>query len=115
MAGHKRIENRTWATKYRGPLWIHAGKSRAWLAQGLEFLSDRGIVPATTPGADASGSPVLVYGALIGLVELVDCLPPAECGGDPFAFGPWCWVLRDARTLDEPIPCKGAQKLFRIE
>lgn len=29
--GDKPIENRTWPTHYRGPLLIHAGKSRAWL------------------------------------------------------------------------------------
>lgn len=28
---HKRVENRKWFTSYRGPLLIHAGKSRDWL------------------------------------------------------------------------------------
>ena len=31
MLGEKPVENRTWATSYRGPLAIHAGKSRQWL------------------------------------------------------------------------------------
>ena len=32
IANHEKpIENRTWPTSYRGPLAIHAGKSRAWL------------------------------------------------------------------------------------
>lgn len=29
--GEKRVENREWPTSYRGPLLIHAGKSREWL------------------------------------------------------------------------------------
>jgi hypothetical protein len=29
--GRKHVENRTWATDYRGPLLIHAGGSRRWL------------------------------------------------------------------------------------
>jgi hypothetical protein len=30
--GQKRVENREWPTRYRGPLLIHAGKSREWLS-----------------------------------------------------------------------------------
>ena len=30
--GTKRVENRTWRTRHRGPLLIHAGRSRRYLA-----------------------------------------------------------------------------------
>ena len=36
--GPKRIENRSWATYYRGPLVIHAGKSKKWLDEGIPAL-----------------------------------------------------------------------------
>jgi hypothetical protein len=55
ISGEKRVENRRWSTSYRGPLLIHAGKSRKWLggwdgermpdpmpfgAQGLFYVPD---------------------------------------------------------------------------
>ncbi len=42
MRGVKRVENRTWATRYKGALLIHAGKSREWY-QGL-FEVPAGLV-----------------------------------------------------------------------
>ena len=52
--GPKRVENRTWGTPYRGPLLIHAGRSR-------ERLGDYG------EGEPAPAD--LVYGAAIGLAQ----------------------------------------------
>jgi hypothetical protein len=53
----------------------------------------------------------LVFGALIGVVEVVDCVPLEEVEDDPFACGPWCWVLDKPRAID-PIFCKGRVNLF---
>ena len=41
VAGWKPIENRTWATDYRGPLLIHAGRRED--PDGFHFLESRGI------------------------------------------------------------------------
>ena len=106
--GDKPIENRTWPTRYRGPLAIHAGKSRGWLDDGdeLRYL----------------GMP---FGAIIATAELVACLPliyPADGSNWParwrhlhdhaHANGPWCWVLEHVRRLPEPVPYRGAQGLW---
>jgi activating signal cointegrator 1 len=103
IRGDKRVENRTWPTRYRGPLAIHAGKGRAWLRR------------AEGSGFRVRGSE-LDFGAVIGTVELVDCLPLDEYrqryGDDEYACGPWCWVLRDARPLAEPVPCRGSLGLW---
>lgn len=101
VAGRKKIENRTWSTNYRGPLLIHAGKSRNWLAQ--VNADDLGIDVAT-----------LTFGAIVGVVDLTDCIPPStpsEWDADPFASGPYLWVLANARRLT-PIPCVGKLGLF---
>lgn len=47
-AGVKTIETRSWSTKYRGPLAIHAGKSpRSWIEMDEpSLLSERGEVEA---------------------------------------------------------------------
>src|SRR5262245_47747274 len=64
VAGHKTVENRSWATHYRGPLLIHAAKARHH-DQATHLDDEMTIeVPAK-----------LAYGALLGVVDLVDCLP----------------------------------------
>jgi len=113
-AGHKRVENRTWSTPYRGPLAIHAGKSQAWLDEGHEFLYGLGLaVPAH-----------LDFGAIVAVAELVDVTlyakpkqptdRPHKLDDDPFAFGPYCWVLDNVQRLPEPIEYRGAQSLWEL-
>jgi hypothetical protein len=98
--GIKLVENRTWPTAYRGPLAIHAGKSRQWLMDPRDWH-----YAVELPATDA-----LTFGALIAVVELVDCVEvemlPADLRSHPFAEGPWCWVLRNAKRIG-PIPCRG--------
>ena len=51
--------------------------------------------------------------ALVGVVEVVDCVPVEEVEGDPFAVGPWCWLLARAHPI-RPVPFKGQVSLFDI-
>jgi hypothetical protein len=97
--GLKRIENRSKLTNYRGPLLIHAGKSRSRL------------------GHYGPGEPDhlhLDFGTIIGVVELVDCIPVAQVRDQPFAEGPWCWILENPRPLAQPIPWRGALSFFHV-
>ena len=57
----------------------------------------------------------LAYGAIIGTVEVVDCVPYETVKDRPFAepLG-WCWVLENPRPV-EPIPMAGRLGLFEIE
>lgn len=123
-AGFKTVENRTWLTNYRGELAIHAGTSREDVAAGLAFLKSLGIlcVPEERD---------LRCGAIIGVVDLVDCvrvptpagqklLFPDSCiDQSPFATGPWCWLLDSAsperrRLYSEPTVCRGLPGLFDV-
>lgn len=122
----KRVENRCWPTSYRGPLAIHAGQSRRWIEMaedenGHELAVDiYGLKPAE-----------LTYGAVVGLVDLVDCVQldsreqsrngvPAWAEkrypwlpGHLHTEGPWCWILENVRRLEQPIPASGRQKLWQ--
>lgn len=102
--GEKRYENRTWQMHYRGPLLIHAGKSRSWISSGMEFLRRQDNPPAEDE---------FDFGAIIGRVQVIDCLPVGNVD-DRFADGPWCIKLGDPQPLSEPIPCTGRQGLFRV-
>ena len=112
-SGEKRVENRTWRTRYRGPLAIHAGVSREWFDESEQGTGDRGQYD---------------FGAVIAVAELVECLPFDEAKqrrlpGDELDWladhehtqGPWCWVLSNVRRLPEPIPCTGRQSLWEWE
>lgn len=86
----KNVENRTWATKYRGPLAIHAGK--AYDHEGEAFL--RNVMGLDVP-AD------LPKGGIVGVVEVMDCVTsPDQVWGSPEWFsGPYGWVLGSAIPL----------------
>ena len=97
--GLKRFENRTWRTNYRGRLLIHAGVSKTDLGQEGD----------TMPGLPARDA--LTFGAIIGMVDVVGCVQVDEVAGQPFAWGPYCWLLANARPL-KPYPCKGRLGLW---
>ena len=104
-AGHKRIENRTWGTAYRGPILIHAGRSRNSLDAGRAFIERLGLdVPLTH---------LLAFGSIVAVAMLDRCLPVSAVSDDPFAEGPICWMLSDVRAV-RPIPLNGAQGLFYV-
>lgn len=103
MDGIKRVENRTWITKYRGPLVIVAGTSKLSLGRGTDFIEALGIaVPSD-----------LVFGAILGVVNLVDVVSPTVLS-DPFAEGPHCWLLSNPVKLTRPVPYKGRLGLFAL-
>jgi hypothetical protein len=100
--GVKTVENRWRPTSHRGPLVIHASRSRRYLGQDYTDL-----LPGLPPWEQ------LDFGALVGVVEVVDCVPVAEVEGDPFAIGPWCWLLAQAGRI-RPVPFKGQVGLFTV-
>lgn len=95
----KTVENRTWPTAYRGPLLIHAGKSRRLVGCDMP--------PAVDPPDPAE----LVFGAILGLVDLVDCVPVEKRPDDVWACGPWCFVLANPLPI-KPVACAGALNLW---
>lgn len=107
----KPVENRTWPISYRGPLLIHAGKSRDW----MDDDDEKDAIDAGDP---------LVFGAILGRCNLVACLRVEEIEAGKHdarypqlisrahCFGPWCWVLEDVQRFDTPLFCNGKQGLW---
>ena len=95
MRGIKLYETRSWSTKFRGPLAIHAGVALDRDA-AARFA---GFVPSELP-----------TGCIVGAVELVDCVPADTVNdqqfGD-FSSGRWAWVLRNPVRWSHPIAAKG--------
>ena len=96
MSGGKDIENRVWSTSYRGPLLIHAG---------VAYRSDA-VMPR---GVQAPDKQDLTFGAILGVVDLVDVV---EKSRSRWFEGDYGSVLRNPRMLSRPVPCKGQLRLW---
>ena len=96
-SAQKTIENRSWPTKFRGFLAIHAGKATC---PGLsatdldrlqrEHLARSGHLPPTDRRA-----------GFVALVQLIDCVDVETArrlrpDQEEFISGPWCWLLDQA-------------------
>ena len=104
VGGLKRYENRSWPTAYRGPVAIHAGKSRKSLAKLPDVLR---VLAAA--GQDYEGP--WEFGSVLGVANLTACdnqVPAAD-----FASGPFCWEFSQPLILPHPIPWKGALGLVK--
>jgi hypothetical protein len=103
VAGHKRVENRTWSTPYRGPVLLHASlridqEGAGWMQGGMGLK-----VP-----------PELPVGGVVGLCNLVDVIE-GEKGRryGPWFCGPYGWVLKDPIALPRPIGLPGRLRLWK--
>lgn len=106
--GSKPVENRTWATNYRGPLLIHAssGMTRTEYETAKAFLNDMRLPTIRLPVFDD-----LARGGIVGIATLVACVRAHD---SPWFAGPVGWVLTGAR----PLPfyaVKGTLGLFEVE
>jgi len=95
----KDIENRSWYTKVRGRILIHAGKRID--KDGIEDLDDMGVVcPAK-----------LRVGGIVGSVEIVDCVTESD---SKWFFGRYGFVLRDPKALFF-MPYRGQLGFFDVD
>jgi activating signal cointegrator 1 len=113
--GDKWCENRTWQTRYRGPIFIHASR---W-----DGPSDQ-----PTPGGG-------VIGAFIGKADLVDVFDLNAPGASlsilkktatkhglstkaasmDHVCGPVCFLLTNPKPLVRPISCGGKLNIWKKE
>lgn len=120
-AGIKENETRSWATKYRGPIAIHAAMREVF--DGLALIP----VPIALKIKEALRCEwgEMPRGAIIATGELVDCikitpeyvatLSPDELALGDYTPGRYAWKLANVKRLPEPIPTKGKQGLWNWE
>lgn len=124
--GAKQIETRSWRTRYRGWLAIHASKGGLSRSALIDCLAEDAFV-------DALSGVELKPGHIVAVVSLVDCCPMEDCGCLPGVFrdypeldtsrerafgdysvGRWAWVTSDRFRLIDPIPFRGRQGLIDV-
>lgn len=102
--GYKGIENRSWSTRVRGPILIHASKGMTrdeydearYLTESLGFQ-----LPAFND---------LERGGVVGQAIIADCVSESL---SPWFFGEYGFVLTDAKPL--PFrPFKGQLSFFDV-
>ena len=116
----KDLENRSWPTKIRGRVLIHAAARPAGC--GLEVL-DRLIATDHPAGAGAPRVPAdwreqlpdLPMGGIIGSVEIVGCVSrhDARAAASPWFGGPYGFLLASPQPCTF-VPMPGRQKFFRL-
>ena len=88
----KDVENRSWPTKFRGKVLIHASK-------GFD-REDRDLVQKHE----------MPLGGIVGMMEITDCVSAMD---SRWFFGPYGFVIGRRRALPF-VPCKGALSFFDV-
>lgn len=106
--GYKNIENRSWNTKYRGPVLIHASARKPTKS---EVETARSLLKEVAGWEVALRMPKPEHfdlGGIAGVATVTDCVTESR---SPWFFGPIGFHLTDARTL--PFrPMKGRLSFF---
>lgn len=102
--GFKDIENRTWYTRYRGPVLIHAAKgmTRSEYQVACEFVF------SINPDIFMPEFEELERGGIVGLATITGCTNKET---SPWFFGPIGFELADAKPLPF-VSLKGRLNFF---
>ena len=117
--GLKREETRSWPTEHRGEIAIHVSRRDGGDYDGapwgpLADAGDEGRVPENMR---------MARGAIIAVASLTACrrtesligLSDDERALGDFSPGRWAWRIEDALWLDEPVPCRGRQRIWTLD
>lgn len=141
-AGIKKNETRSWATKHRGPLLIHAAKTpfdRVFNTLGhvTEAVRFEHLCMELLQTDNLRDLP---KGCIVGTVDVVGCYEISDCTFSDWSVGPswsitgtdevgwpgaveqslgdystgrYAWIGAHHRAF-EPIPCRGGQRLWNV-
>lgn len=133
--GAKRIETRSWSTRHRGPLLIHAAKERKFIdGRSKKYICDSDpFYSALTDLFKGMGCPLgaLPLGAIVAWVNLVDVRPITKSFKTDLAFvtqpdpnlefhfgdytpGRFAWILQNVRRIRPAVPTRGKQGLWEF-
>lgn len=118
--GAKRFETRSWPTRYRGPIAIHA--ARTWNAETAAACEDYFILAKLS---SLHGEPLLKnrlpMGSIVAVGVLTECVPTEavdfhrismEYKFGNFMPGRFAWRIDLVERLVRPVSCTGRQGLW---
>lgn len=127
--GAKRIETRSWATKYTG--WLAITASKAFPRDCRDLMLHDPFAAVLEPyllecGKLFNDEPELPLGAVVCLAHLQLCrpteywkglaheFPTSEFEFGDFGTGRFGWYFDQVKRLKQPVPCKGARLLWDV-
>lgn len=109
IRGLKDVENRSWKTNYRGKLLIHTSQSPIKFNSFEIFTPDQ-IKTIQTNNIDFNN---LINSAIIGEVELIDCIQNSNSIWAE--SGQWHWVMKNPIIYTSPIlNVKGSLSIWKF-
>ena len=106
--GYKDIENRSWSTKMRGPVLIHASKKADYSAVQTHRLKDDILAILAQNKLSINDLP---HGGLVGSASIVDCVTSHH---SEWFEGEHGFVLAYPQLI-EFTPCKGKLNFFKVD
>lgn len=126
--GQKRIETRSWSTKYRGPIAIHAAKGFPLECRTLCYEQPFAQALAVQGRFDAPSD--LPRGAIVAVARLVEIYStdhescegllnnhgarPHERAFGDYSPGRYAWWLDDVFELPRAVPCRGHLQVWTV-
>lgn len=106
----KSIENRDWKTNYRGLVAVHASAkmTRADMEDACGLM--RTFIPKFS--AQRFEQDEFPLGAIIGTVEIVDCVTHSD---SLWFCGEYGFVLRNPISFAQQVKCKGALGFWEVK
>jgi hypothetical protein len=103
----KNVENRTWNTKLRGYIALHASGS---------FSHERFDRCMEDYGVDLMAKE-LDYGAIVGFARLIDVVTEEDLTADTEGWfeGPYGFVFSDIIKLKAPVETKGTLSFWKLK
>lgn len=107
----KDIENRRWATEYRGRIYVHASLRMDDFIETMKWLGEHiGLAPyACMLLASTQYSP---RGYIVGEVDITDCVISSK---SPWFIGEFGFCLANPQPYSMPRKCKGRLGFFEPE
>lgn len=117
----KGIETRSWATKYRGPIAIHAARHIS--VPVLKAACRNTAIREALRSVGLPSISALPRGVILSVGWLTDCRlispgdepPEPECYFGNYTPGRFAQFLDGVRALPEPIPARGFQRLWEFD
>jgi hypothetical protein len=112
----KDVENRTWSTKHRGTLLLHASDSLTvpYYNEALVWMRER--FGAKWVKDNVPRLEMLPHGGIVGRVDIVDVIEPCggKCGRQWHMHEQFGFLLRNVKPLPF-VACKGRLNVFDVK
>lgn len=126
--GCKHMETRSWPTKYRGEILIHASKKPYSQVRKILPTKDRRYIEDLLQINHVNGQEHVPTGVIVGKAVLTGCIKitetfrnglastvPEELILGDFTPGRYAWIMENPVLFKEPIPAKGMQGLWNYD